>query len=131
MLVSKCGVRPTNAAALAQFTDAEQFEGIVIRSDREGRLTYLRDVATVDLGAQSYDSFASRSGMEAANLLVYQLPGSNAMDVAQRVRDAMEKESKKFPPGMEHSIPFDHSPRSLRRAIRASTKRNASSRPRR
>ncbi|MFO0849777.1 MAG: multidrug efflux RND transporter permease subunit [Gemmataceae bacterium] len=90
-----------------RLSDADQFEGIVLKTGTDGRLTYLRDVARVELGAQNYDSFATRSGMEAANILIYQLPGSNALDVAQGVRKAMDKLARDFPPGMEYTIPFN------------------------
>ena len=92
---------------LGRLSDAEQFEGIILKTGAEGRLTFLRDVGRVELGAQNYDSFASRSGMEASTILVYQLPDSNALEVAQGVRAAMERVSKDFPPGLVYTIPFD------------------------
>ncbi|HSQ58374.1 MAG TPA: efflux RND transporter permease subunit, partial [Gemmata sp.] len=92
---------------LGRLSDPKQFEEIVITSGGGGQPVYLRDVATVDLGAQSYDSFATRSGFSAANILIYQLPGSNALDVAKGVREAMERIKPTLPPGMEYSIPFD------------------------
>src|SRR5262245_26266917 len=92
---------------LGRLSEPEQFEAIVVRSGEGGQIVYLRDVARVTLGAQSYDSFASRSGRESANILIYQLPGSNALEVAKGVRKAMERLSQKFPPGLEYAIPFD------------------------
>ena len=89
---------------LGRLSDPAQFEGIVVKS---GQIVYLRDVSRIELGAQNYDSFASRNGMDAANLLVYQLPGSNAIDVAHAVHVAMEKIKPSLPEGMEYSIPFD------------------------
>ncbi|MFO0824839.1 MAG: efflux RND transporter permease subunit [Gemmataceae bacterium] len=92
---------------LGRLSDAKQFRDIVLKSGGGGQPVYLRDVAEVELGAQTYDSFSSRSGFAAANLLVYQLPNSNALDVAARVRAAMERIKPSLPPGMEYSIPFD------------------------
>ncbi len=92
---------------LGRLTDERQFRDIVLKSGGGGQPVYLRDVAEVDLGAQTYDSFSSRSGFTASNLLVYQLPGSNALDVAKAVRATMEKLKPTLPPGMEYSIPFD------------------------
>ena len=60
---------------LGRLSNPKQFLEIVIKSGPDGRPVYLRDVADVELGAQSYDSFASRSGFAAANILIYQLPG--------------------------------------------------------
>ncbi|MDZ4847700.1 MAG: efflux RND transporter permease subunit, partial [Pirellulaceae bacterium] len=76
---------------LGRLSEPEQFEEIVIKSGEAGQLVYLRDVARVELGAESYDSFASRNGMDSANILIYQLPGSNAIDVAHAVYRAMER----------------------------------------
>ena len=92
---------------LGRLSDPDQFEGIVIKASASGQMVYLRDVARVELGAQNYDSYASRNGMDSANMLVYQLPGSNAIDVARSVRVAMEKIKPTLPEGLEYSIPFD------------------------
>ncbi|MCE9564596.1 MAG: multidrug efflux RND transporter permease subunit [Planctomycetes bacterium] len=92
---------------LGRLTDPAEFEGIVIKSGKGGQIVYLRDVARVELGAQNYDSFSQRNGMESANILIYQLPGSNALDVATRVQAAMERVKPSLPEGMEYSIPFD------------------------
>jgi HAE1 family hydrophobic/amphiphilic exporter-1 len=92
---------------LGRLTDESQFREIVLKSGGGGQPVYLRDVAEVNLGAQSYDSFSSRSGFSAANMLIYQLPGSNALDVSRGVRAAMERIKPTLPPGMEYSIPFD------------------------
>ena len=90
-----------------RLTDPSQFDGIIVKAGENGRTVYLRDVSRVELGGQSYDTFETRSGMEAANLLVFQLPGSNALDVATRVRELMEKINPTLPDGMEYTIPFD------------------------
>lgn len=92
--------------ALGRLSDPEQFEAIVVKK-QDGRITYLRDIARVELGSQSYDSFSIRSGMSAVSILIFQLPGANALDVAANVRAAMERLSREFPPGLEYSIPFD------------------------
>src|SRR5207253_771775 len=54
-----------------------------------------------------YDSFSNRSGFESANILIFQLPGSNALDVAKGIRKAMERIKPSLPPGMDYEIPFD------------------------
>ena len=92
---------------LGRLSDAEQFKNVIVKSGTAGQLVYLRDVADVELGGQSYDSFASRNAFPAANILIYQLPGSNALEVAQGVRAAMERVKPSFPPGVEYNIPFD------------------------
>src|SRR5215213_9187154 len=92
---------------LGRLTSPEQFEGIVVKSGGAGQVVYLRDVARIERGAQTYDSFNSRSGFEAANVLIFQPPGSNALDVAKGVREAMQKIKPSLPPGVEYNIPFD------------------------
>jgi hydrophobic/amphiphilic exporter-1 (mainly G- bacteria), HAE1 family len=92
---------------LGRLSDPSQFEGIVVKSGGAGQIVYLRDIARVELGAQTYDSFNSRSGFESANVLIFQLPGSNALDVAKGVREQMEKFKPSLPPGVEYNIPFD------------------------
>jgi hydrophobic/amphiphilic exporter-1 (mainly G- bacteria), HAE1 family len=90
-----------------RLSDPREFEGIVLKSGGSGQIVYLRDVARVELGAQTYDSFNSRSAYDAANVLIFQLPGSNALEVAKGVREAMEKFKPSLPPGMDYDIPFD------------------------
>ncbi|WP_020471808.1 efflux RND transporter permease subunit [Zavarzinella formosa] len=92
---------------LGRLTDPAQFEGVIVKAGANGQTVYLRDVARVELGGQSYDTFETRDGMPAANLLIFQLPGSNALDVAIRVRETMEKIKPSLPDGMEYTIPFD------------------------
>ncbi|MCE9604222.1 MAG: multidrug efflux RND transporter permease subunit, partial [Planctomycetia bacterium] len=95
--------------AMGRLNDATQFENIVVKSEGAGRITYLKDVARVELGAQTYDQFSLKRGVPSASLAVYQLPGSNALDVALGVRAAVEKMSKTFPEGLKYDIPFDTS----------------------
>ncbi len=92
---------------LGRLTDVEQFEEIVVKSGADGQIVYLRDITNVELGAQSYDTFNARSGKSAANLLIYQLPGSNALEVSQSVEEAMERLKSTLPIGMEYTIPFN------------------------
>ena len=92
---------------LGRLSDASEFENIVVKSGTAQQIVYLRDVARVELGAQSYDAFSNRSGYESANILIFQLPGSNALDVAKGIREAMKRIKPTLPPGMEYEIPFD------------------------
>src|SRR3954447_1612725 len=63
--------------ALGRLSDPEQFGAVVLKTSEGGRVTYLRDVATMELGAQVYDQFSEQTGEPSANVLIYQLPGSN------------------------------------------------------
>jgi HAE1 family hydrophobic/amphiphilic exporter-1 len=90
-----------------RLNEEKQFDKIVVKSGEGGQIVYLRDIGRVELGAQTYDAFAERSGMASANILIFQLPGSNALEVAKGIRVAMEKIKPTLPEGVEYSIPFD------------------------
>ena len=84
-----------------------QFEDIVIRANKDGSIIRLRDVARISLEASSYNTESGINGENAAVLGVFMLPGANAIEVAQRVKDAMKEISKNFPDGLSYEIPFD------------------------
>jgi multidrug efflux pump subunit AcrB len=87
----------------------EEFGAIVLKSSN-GSLVYLRDVATVQLGAQSYDQTCTLDGQASVALSVYQLPGSNALKVADAVKSRMKELKAHFPPGIDYSIVYDTTP---------------------
>lgn len=93
--------------ANTRLTDAAQFENIVIRTAENGSLTRMRDVGRVELGAENYSTFLRFNGQEAVGLGVAQLPGSNALEVADAVRAELERLSKQFPPGIRYDFAFD------------------------
>lgn len=92
---------------LGRLSDPKQFENIIVKTGTGTNLVYLRDVARVELGSQSYDQFTEKEGKPNANIGIYQLPGANALQVADDVKAALKKLSEQFPPGMEYSIPLD------------------------
>ena len=94
-------------SVLGRLSSAEQFENIIIRTGEGGRLTLLKDVARVELGAQTYDQFNMNKGRPTANIGIYQLPGANALSVAEQVKAAMERLSESFPEGMTYEMPLD------------------------
>ena len=93
--------------AQGRLSSAAQFEEIVLRANADGSFIRLRDVARVSLEAQSYNTESGINGGNAAVLGVYMLPGANAMEVAEKVKETMENISKTFPEGMKYEIPFD------------------------
>jgi HAE1 family hydrophobic/amphiphilic exporter-1 len=100
-----------NVAVQGRLTSPEQFSEIIIKTtpdDQTGmRMIRIRDVARVELGAQTYDQWCEIAGQPAASLLVYQLPGANALNVAVKVKEAMEELQRNFPEGIQAIIPFD------------------------
>jgi len=87
--------------------EVTEFENLVIKVGSGGNLVRLRDVGRAELGAQSYSVDARTQGKVAAGLLVYQLPGSNALDLAKGVRDRMAELRESFPPGFRAELVFD------------------------
>src|SRR5947209_5523925 len=72
-------------STLGRLIEAEQFANIILKTGSEGDITYLRDVSRTDLGARSQDTLSRLDGRPSAGLAVFQLPGSNALDVADGV----------------------------------------------
>jgi multidrug efflux pump subunit AcrB len=95
---------------MGRLVDTEQFDNIILKSDPEGRLVRLGDVATADLGAQSYDQICTMNGKPSVALSIYQLPGSNALEVAQKVKDKMKELKGRFPEGVDYAIVYDTTP---------------------
>lgn len=93
--------------ALGRLSDPKQFGEIVIKTENGGRVTYLKDVAKIELGAQTYDQFSLKGGRQAASLGIFQLPGSNALGVVEEVKQAMEELKPTFPPGLKFDYPID------------------------
>jgi HAE1 family hydrophobic/amphiphilic exporter-1 len=101
-----------------QLADQEEFANIIIKSNAtqpnqsansstSAQIVRIRDVGRVELGSSSYNQLAKLNGKPAAAIGIFQLPGANALQVANEVRKTVERMAKKFPPGMEYSIPFD------------------------
>ncbi|HEY7309984.1 MAG TPA: efflux RND transporter permease subunit [Gemmataceae bacterium] len=94
---------------LGRLESTEQFEKIIVKNNGAS-LVYLKDVANIELGAQSYDQTCTLDGRPSVALSVYQLPGSNALDVAKRVKERMKQLKRHFPPGIEYDIVYDTTP---------------------
>ena len=90
-----------------RLSTVQQFEDIVVRANPDGSIIRLRDVARISLEASSYNTESGINGGNAAVLGIYMLPGANAMEVAQKVKDTMKEISKNFPEGLQYEIPFD------------------------
>ncbi len=93
--------------AESRLKNVDEFEDLVLKTGDSGQLIRLRDVGRVELGAERYGSFLRFRGKEAIGLGIFQLPGSNALQVAQGVKEAMVGLAADFPPGMKYGIGFD------------------------
>jgi multidrug efflux pump len=85
----------------------EQFGEIIIKTGDHGRMTRLRDIARVELGARDYSANSYLDGKPAMAVAVLQRPGSNALATANAVRQTMDALSKGFPEGLEYRIVYD------------------------
>jgi multidrug efflux pump subunit AcrB len=97
-------------STMGRLTDVEQFADMILKTDARGRLVRLSDVANIELGAQAYDQSCTLNGKPSVALSVYQLPGSNALETAKRVRTKMEELKNRFPDGVDYSIVYDTTP---------------------
>src|SRR3954453_2077567 len=94
--------------ATGRLSDPEQFSDIVVRSDpASGAIVRMKDVARIELGALQYSSTAVFGKDPTVVLAVFQMPGSNALDLQQHVKDKMEELSKRFPKGIEYGLHYD------------------------
>ncbi len=84
-----------------------EFGDIVLRASSNGSIVRLRDVARIELGAQTYDMTARLDGNPAAFMVVYQLPGSNALQTVNNVRATMATLAKDFPQDLACSVSLD------------------------
>ena len=92
----------------SRLNTVQQFNNIVVRTrPQDGSIVYLKDVARTDLGKFAYASNSFVDGKRASYLLVYQAPGSNALDVANGVYKAMDNLKKSFPKDIDYVVPFE------------------------
>lgn len=85
----------------------EQFGQIIVKSNPDGSQVRIADVARIELGSQLYNAVGRFNGQSAAVIALYQIPGSNALEVAKNVRSAMDELSQRFPDDLEHKISLD------------------------
>ncbi len=90
-----------------RLSSVSEFENIIIKALPEGGYLRLKDIANIELGSQNYGTISKQSGKSAAAIAIYQLPGSNALDVADEVRAAVEKLSKNLPEGVKCDVILD------------------------
>jgi len=93
--------------AQGRLPSAEEFGQIVIRANSDGSILRLKDVARLELGAQTYNLVGRYSGKPAAVVAVYQLPGTNAVQAAAGVRKLMQEAKQRFPQDLDYDIALD------------------------
>jgi multidrug efflux pump len=96
---------------LGRLVDPEQFEQIVVKTGRSGQVVRLKDVSRSELGAKNQDTRCTLDGKPSIGLVIYQLPGSNALETADSIRAKMKAlAAARFPKGLHYSIVYDTTP---------------------
>ncbi len=90
-----------------RLSEAGEFENVIIRTGEDGRSIRLRDVARVELGSDAYTFSAKLNGAACASLAIYQVPGSNLIEVAKGVREKLGELEAAFPEDVEYSVVYD------------------------
>src|SRR2546421_8528490 len=109
------GMPPTPAGQAFQYTlnvngrldDASEFEDVIVKTGNNGDVTRVRDVGSVELGAQTYSQVFSLNKQPSAGIGVFQSPGANALEVEKAVQKKMTELSRAFPAGIKYDTPFD------------------------
>jgi multidrug efflux pump len=93
--------------AQGRLTEPQQFANIIVKVGNDGRITRLKDIGRVELGAADYSTTNTYNGHPAVGLAVFQLPGTNAIHTANVIYAKMKELKKRFPPGMDYAIAHD------------------------
>ncbi|MGR4069702.1 efflux RND transporter permease subunit [Billgrantia sp. C5P2] len=93
--------------AQGRLTTEEEFGEIVVKAGGDGQITYLSDVARIELGAAEYSLRSLLDNQQAVAIGIFQAPGSNAIALSDAVREKMDELAERFPDGVEHTIVYD------------------------
>ncbi|HMC89868.1 MAG TPA: efflux RND transporter permease subunit, partial [Gemmataceae bacterium] len=97
-------------STLGRLQEVEQFENIVVKTGREGRLTRIKDIGRVELGAKNQDISVRLDGRPTVFLAIFQMPDANALDVRERVMAKMAELKQSFPDDVDYTVGFDTTP---------------------
>lgn len=96
-----------NVRATGLLEMPEEFAEIIVRANPDGSQVKIRDIARVELGAQTYALRARQDGAPAAVLAIYLAPGANALTTAEQIRGILATASQSFPPDMQYQVTLD------------------------
>jgi HAE1 family hydrophobic/amphiphilic exporter-1 len=94
-------------STLGRLTDPEEFANMIVKVGDGGRAVRMRDIAEVELGAQSYNWTVELNGAPSIALAIYQLPGANSLTIADGIQAEMKRLKKSFPKGLDYRIAYD------------------------
>lgn len=93
---------------VGRYKTPEQYKNIILKSDPDGKILRLGQVADVRLGSSFYDLYSDLDGYPSAAIVLKQTPGSNAADVIEKVKEKLDEiRAERFPPGMDYSVTYD------------------------
>src|SRR5216684_2589478 len=105
--VGSSGAFQINVETLGRLTDPAQFADIIVKSDADGRVTRVRDIGRVELGALDYSANGYKDHVRSVPILIYRQPGSNELTTARKIRETMAELAKDFPPGVAYDNQYD------------------------
>src|SRR5262249_7571779 len=97
-------------STLGRLVEADQFANMILKTDANGEITYLKDVSRTNLGARSEDPMARLDRRPSSGLAVSLLPGGNGRDTAARIKARMRELETRFPAGLKYAIVYDTTP---------------------
>ena len=97
-------------STLGRLVEAEQFADIILKTGSDGEVTYLRDVSRTELGARNQDTLGRLDGRPSPAVVVFLLPGANALDTADGIKAKMRELETRFPKGLHYVIVYDTTP---------------------
>ncbi|MGB1129961.1 MAG: efflux RND transporter permease subunit, partial [Haloferula sp.] len=90
-----------------RLNEVEEFENIIVKTNDSGSAIRVRDIARVELGSETYSFTSGLNGQPAATLAIYQIPGSNLLEVAEGVSSKMEELKASFPADVDYKVTYD------------------------
>lgn len=90
-----------------RLTTPEEFGNIILRTEPGGKILRLKDVAQIELGSSSYNVVSRLRGEQTAAIAIYQLPGSNSLEVSKAVRAKMDQLASNLPEGVDYQVTLD------------------------
>src|SRR5436305_2660270 len=109
------GQPPAKAGTLFQYTvnvkgrlvEPAEFENMIVRTQSDGSILRMKDVARAELSGKSYTSFGRKDGIPATVLIIYQLPGGNAIQTVENIRKLLGEVRANLPPGLDFRVSLD------------------------
>src|SRR5262249_51493192 len=95
---------------LGRLTEPEQFADVVLKTGPDGQITHLRDVSRTELGARNQDTVGRLDGRPSPGVVVFLLPGANALATADAIKARMRELETRFPRGLHSAVIYDTTP---------------------